>query len=272
MQLDLQERKMDIKSNLYLLVFPDINSIKIGKANDINKRISSLKRWWGQVDYQSSYFVASTEKRVFKIESILHFLLEPYKTIFNSGDGKEELYSPEALEIALQYLSIYTGSKNCSLVVKKGIPDRIKQPIGRLKQKKILNALKTNEQKLNDLHQIVYFLLKYFDRIKYQYYFDSMGNLYFKVLKEGYLKKVDYDSIQRLFYFYFPPCSFITLCLSFSGSNDFIQFKISPFDGEDDPTNENYTFLLFEKLMNLFKSLPQRSPLLSSDILKEVNQ
>lgn len=86
-------------TNLYVLIFPENKIIKIGKENDIQNRIEVLRRWWGEVDYGSSYYLAIEEKLVYKLEKSLLFLLSTHSADFEEGDGKTEIFSISALSM-----------------------------------------------------------------------------------------------------------------------------------------------------------------------------
>lgn len=58
-------------SHLYLLVFPEPGMIKVGKADVVHERIRTLRRFWGEVDYEASYQLASQAEVVFRLEKSL---------------------------------------------------------------------------------------------------------------------------------------------------------------------------------------------------------
>ena len=113
-----------IDSKLYILIFPEKDVLKIGKANDIASRISTLKRYWGAVDHKNSCYLKAPESTVFKIEKSLHLLLEARRVDFDFGDGKTEFFSIDALELVKKYLEVYISDKsaNCSPLI-QGIPE-----------------------------------------------------------------------------------------------------------------------------------------------------
>lgn len=44
------------ESNLYLLIYPELEAFKIGKANNVQDRIKTLSRSWGKINYDGSYY------------------------------------------------------------------------------------------------------------------------------------------------------------------------------------------------------------------------
>jgi len=97
-------------THLYILVFPKCGMIKIGKADEVYNRIQSLKRWWGEPDYEASYHLTATSDLVFSLEKSLHFMLSVYSCGFGEGDGRTELFSSRALTPALGHIDLFCKS------------------------------------------------------------------------------------------------------------------------------------------------------------------
>lgn len=121
--MNLETQKM---SSLYLLVFPDTNLLKIGKANDVRDRCKSLKGVWGTVDFDKSFEIVAPTKTVFEIERTLHFLASSYTKDFKKGDGCTEVFSLNALDVVLKHIDIFIGSSTLGLTVVEGIKERDK--------------------------------------------------------------------------------------------------------------------------------------------------
>jgi hypothetical protein len=109
-------------SHLYLLVFPERGIFKVGKADDIPERVQSLRRWWGEVDYEASYHLTAERDVVFKLEKSLHFLLSEHSVDFAGGDGRTELFSRAALELALKHIELFSSSRASPARLVKGAP------------------------------------------------------------------------------------------------------------------------------------------------------
>ncbi len=169
-------------AHLYLLVFPLKNVVKVGKANDIQSRLSALKRWWGEPDFDASYYMAAEESKVRRIEKALHCFLDKYEAAEEVGDGRTELFQLDALPIALQHLEMYNaGRPEGSYQVVKGIPTVLSGP--KLKHSKadiayqrfrkkggrMLASLEGCIENLKYLERIVALLLKWQHRIPYQW-------------------------------------------------------------------------------------------------------
>lgn len=109
-------------SSLYIMVFRDAGVFKVGKANDVYVRSVTLQKHWGDISYDESFELYTTQKTVFKLEKSLHFLLAEYAVEFTGdGDGRTELFELGAIDLALKYLSIYTESSSVPITVVKGI-------------------------------------------------------------------------------------------------------------------------------------------------------
>lgn len=116
-------------SSLYILLFPENRAIKIGKANDIYKRSLTLKKYWGVPDYENSYELVAPQSSVFRMEKSLHFLLANSRLAFESGDGKTEMFSLDALETALKCVEMFVEAGSVDAVLKLGVSEaEIKKP------------------------------------------------------------------------------------------------------------------------------------------------
>lgn len=122
---------MSETTNLYLLIFPASRMLKVGKADDIHNRIQALRRYWGEVDYAASYYFRAPLSVVLRLERSLHFFLEKFSQSFTEGDGKTELFSIEALDLALKHIELYSASTPELEGVKQGVP----QPVPSTSQK-----------------------------------------------------------------------------------------------------------------------------------------
>lgn len=103
-------------SNLYILIFPKVGCIKIGKADDVAKRIRQLESNFGTPDYSESYIYSDKLHRIFEIESALHKLLSPFSFKHARCDGYTELFTVDAISHALSLLDLVSNT-----VVSKGV-------------------------------------------------------------------------------------------------------------------------------------------------------
>lgn len=108
-------------THLYILVFPERGIIKIGKADGVHERIQSLKRWWGEADYEASYHLSAPTDLIFRLEKSLHFLLSKYSVSYAEGDGRTELFSNDALSTALKHIDLFCSSGAINEPLKKGV-------------------------------------------------------------------------------------------------------------------------------------------------------
>jgi hypothetical protein len=102
-----------------MLIFPKRGIIKIGEDDEIHARIESLKRWWGEVDYEASYYLFAPTDLIFRLKKSLHFLLSKYAVNFDEGDGWTELFSLEALDEVLKHIGLFCDSGAVAEPLKK---------------------------------------------------------------------------------------------------------------------------------------------------------
>lgn len=81
----------DFDSCVYVLVYPHLNAIKVGKANVILNRIQQLSHW-GNPDLEKSFRILVNKIDVFKLESTLHFLLKEFNKEMGYADGFTEFF------------------------------------------------------------------------------------------------------------------------------------------------------------------------------------
>lgn len=122
-------------ASLYVLVFPALNLIKIGKANNIHVRSKKLRQSWGSPDYEASYELTAPQSTIVRLEKSLHFMLSAHRPIsVTTGDGHTEMFSMEALEAAILHIELFAASSLTPMALKKGIPVpshvRQEQPAG----------------------------------------------------------------------------------------------------------------------------------------------
>ncbi|HDF2366298.1 TPA: GIY-YIG nuclease family protein [Morganella morganii] len=84
-------------SYVYVLVYPDLNAIKVGKADVILNRVQQLSHW-GRPDYEKSYQIKVDKSDVYKLEGALHLVLSPFKKKMNKNDGYTEFFEISALK------------------------------------------------------------------------------------------------------------------------------------------------------------------------------
>ncbi|HFT6957226.1 TPA: GIY-YIG nuclease family protein [Proteus mirabilis] len=84
-------------SNVYILIYPHLNAIKVGKADNLFNRIQQLNHW-GKPDLNISYMVEINKENVYKLEGALHLVLYPFKKIMDKKDGYTEFFDIEALD------------------------------------------------------------------------------------------------------------------------------------------------------------------------------
>lgn len=81
---------MNKVSHLYVLVYPKMCALKIGKADCTISRIKSLKIC--EVDYKKSYHIEIDKDKVFFLERALHTMFEKYNLSLRGFDGATEMF------------------------------------------------------------------------------------------------------------------------------------------------------------------------------------
>lgn len=265
-------------TNLYLLIFPEQNVVKIGKADDIHNRIKTLRRWWGEADYGASYHLSAPQDVIFKLENSLHFLLAQHAVPFPEGDGRTELFSMTALEIALKHINLYCSSASEVSQVKKGIPfplpmsspprRRNKHAILFRKARAMAHGVTQLAEQFSRINRLLIILLRRQARIAYQYDI-SDHNVYFRLnMPNDMQSKINSDSIMRYFSFNikdFNGSCGINSC-SVTAVDDVLQFRIRlPSANDRGPWMELLSYFWCQSEI-LLKKLPQRSLAATSPI------
>ncbi|KDB09908.1 helicase containing protein [Burkholderia sp. lig30] len=272
---------MKTTTHLYILIFPEKNAIKIGKANDIQNRIDSLKRWWGAVDHPSSYYLKIDEKLVYKLEKTIHFMLSHYSIEFDDGDGKSEMFSFEALEHAIGIINLYTSMSRLNESLKKGIkqplqatPAKTKAKIEKYKQIKkksdrFFNSLSKSLAIHKKIHRLIIFLIRHQARIQFQY--DIVDDyVFFRVRNTRKTDRSKSLSPTSLFSFDiddFDMRAGINLC-SAVGSGNIVQYKIQLIHKSNRDRDSAIPHLSYmsSQVERLLDNLPKKSESALEDI------
>ena len=266
-------------SNVYLLVFPDKNAIKIGKANEINSRISTLRRYWGEPDYKKSYSIRTSSKCVGNLEKGLHLFLSNYSIAFEKGDGKTEFFTLDSIEHALTYIDMYNSisSNNTEIEITKGIKKtqtlkKTKKAEIRKKNRYFTRTKELHKNIKNDTSialektEIILDLLKalYYKKIKYQYNIFG-GYIFFRFIHNGELTFCPLDLL-RLRVSYTKHTTGINFCSSYSRVDTLHQISIKTINNEKDD-NAPYLHLYIQNiLLGSLRMIPQKSIALTNNI------
>lgn len=176
-----------LNSNLYFLNFPQVNAIKIGKADDIENRYQSLRRCWGNADLNNSYCVSLPSGEVYKYEKSLHILFSKFNKKVGKGDGATEFFEIDILKDIIHFFNNSTDYN-----IKKGVVFKEKLTVFEKKRNFKKDKLKhTNNEmfltfentvkKLFKLTKLLIFIKKYEERMIFQY--DLVNGEYFLRMK-----------------------------------------------------------------------------------------
>lgn len=265
---------MDNQSYLYLLIFPARKMIKVGKANDIYTRIQTLKRFWGEADYQHSYRIALPQSDVFKLEKLLHFLLAKYQINIDTGDGYTELFSIEALEPAIKHIHYFIEHEAINAQLQQGIEKPQPRP-GKsaahrhLKMKKksetmISNLARVTEQ-FSRINRLLLILLFRQHRLRYQY--DIEDNIVLFRIADNHFDQRDTTEIMRMFSFFvedFSGMGGTNYCTGVCRADTITQYSVQLIS--DDPHAHPLVAYLGSQTERLFNLLPARSSRLTEDL------
>lgn len=265
---------MDTPSFLYLLLFPARKMLKVGKANNIYNRTQSLRRFWGEVDYEHSYRIALPQSEVFKLEKMLHFLLAKYQTGIDSGDGYTELFSINALEPAIKHINYLIEHDVIKTQLQQGIEKPSLRP-GKssthrhTKMKKqsdaiISNIIRVTEQ-FSRINRLLLILLFKQHRLRYQYDIEK-NTVLFRIV-DNHNNQHDTLKIMRMFSFVIEDFSYIggvNYCLGTCSEGKITQYSVHIIS--DDHDAHPLVAYLASQTERLFNKLPSRSSLLTEDL------
>jgi len=87
-----------MKSYVYVLILKDTNMLKIGKADNVFKRIKQLEKHWGEFDLERSFVFECNLNYVNKLERLFHgvFYYDRIKNL-EKGDGYSEFFNISVL-------------------------------------------------------------------------------------------------------------------------------------------------------------------------------
>jgi len=140
----------DNHSYVYLLLSTDGDKFKIGKADDVYSRYSTLKKYWGEIDFNKSMQIRCNKKQVHSLEKTLHFIFDNYNIDMQSNaDGHTEWFDSDCFEDAtnlLNHLLQHKSHKTVQLIEGIELPPK---PVNKECE---WNAL-TKEEKIGEREQ-----------------------------------------------------------------------------------------------------------------------
>jgi hypothetical protein len=252
--------------------------MKVGKADDVHKRIKTLRRHWGEVDYAASYCLEAPMNVVFRLERSILLLLAEQAMVFETGDGKTELFELAALERALQYIEIFASQHR----LVKGVPKpavivpgpelRVRSELSfyrktRKASREMVQTATKVAQQFDEINRWLLVLLRRRHRIAYQYAIsEDESEVTFRI--RGPIA----ESIWHSFVFIVRDLnnSRPMSCLSGSSSDGFAHFTITvPPQGEALISGSRDSLLLAyfaKQTLMLLKRLPTRSEAAADDL------
>lgn len=199
-------------TNIYLLIYPKLKAFKIGKADDVFKRASSIKKWWGEPDYANSFSLEIRDELVFKLEKGLHLFVDQFSMDYADGDGKTEFFDLEVIDDVIGYISIFIRSNKISSSLVKGvdIPSfkvDAKKPIysdrmfviHRNQTKNTIESLENITTKMKAVFRVCNILIKYRNRIRFEFAPHEYGET-LTIYGRYTLANVLYDSLRGFHY------------------------------------------------------------------------
>lgn len=273
---------MEEKTYLYVLVFPVAGLIKIGKADDIHARIRTLEKHWGGVDYPASYHLAGTLQTVIRLEKALHTLLEHFSTPAEVGDGKTELFSLDALPVALQHIALYTAQLPDDGRLQHGIPlvpPRTNKPKRSSRRDRLLQrseAMVTSVRAVADqfgrINRLLTFLLRRQNRIAFQYDLVNQDEVRFRVRLTYVPERGEPRLTGLMDYFLFRVTDLQGMSAhsgcEITAQGNVVQFTVRlPSDDSDSPRGGLFTYFIWQT-----KEFLARLPLRSSAATEPIPQ
>ena len=271
--------------HLYLIVFPEKNVVKVGKAIDIWQRLGSLRQWWGEPDLAASYFIEASEDIVGRLEKALHCFLAGYSAMAEQGDGRTELFRMDALPVALQLLDLHiAGAPAAGYALVKGISrpvakvqvdsltptkDRVLERF-RTRSELMLESLDATETNLRYLRRLILLLRRWEHRIQFQWDRSDSGVLLrFRgnpVLLRALKSPKIWDALGFTFHDSRGHFHSIGLLRSQQGSKDVIQFDIGFAGLAPDYADPDSLVLLLRDVVQWMDVLPLKSSAVAQDI------
>ncbi|WP_038913939.1 GIY-YIG nuclease family protein [Dickeya zeae] len=265
---------MDNHSFLYLLLFPAKKMMKVGKANNIYNRIQSLRRFWGEVDYEHSYRIALPQSEVFKLEKMLHFLLAKDQIAIDAGDGYTELFSIEALESAIKHINYVIEHDVINAQLQQGI-EKPQLSSGKSaahryrKMKKQSDAMMDNlvrvTEQFSRINRLLLILLFKQHRLRYQY--DIEKNTVIFRIAVNHSDQCDTSKVMSMFSFFIKDFRYMggsNYCLEACSDGTITQYNVQLISGDHDA--HPLVAYLASQTERLFNKLPSRSSLLTEDL------
>lgn len=100
-----------MESNVYIVLHADLPVFKIGKANDVPKRLGMFSRDFPIDERMAFYSSFCDEREAFRVEGLLHSLHRKANVAFSGGDGRTEWFCVSAFPVVLSALSALSGGK-----------------------------------------------------------------------------------------------------------------------------------------------------------------
>lgn len=263
-------------SNLYLVVFPVRDALKIGKANDVAGRLDILRHHWGDPDTSSSWVFQAPEQTVFKLEKALHLMLHEHATPFDNGEGRTEMFSLSALPLALKYLQMWSGDHQGTGAIVQGVaipePD-IHQQLGKLHPTKrvarrvetlgrlLTVSLDDCTRRLSRVSRIISRLARHQESVPFQWEQEKDGTVIFRLITTkgtGRSLAVKATDLLRLRIQDSTGMLGVIQCSS-AGMGDVVQFSVRPPSFHGNP-QERFLDYLFGEIMAWLGKLPKKSP------------
>lgn len=105
-------------SNIYILHFPEQKAIKIGKADNLQERLSDLVKIWGPIDNKCAYAIPVDPLIVINYEKQIHEKFSKFKLTMPYGDGYQEFFKTDVLK-HLDYSKLIPISKTAISKINK---------------------------------------------------------------------------------------------------------------------------------------------------------
>ncbi|WP_323086921.1 GIY-YIG nuclease family protein, partial [Providencia alcalifaciens] len=96
---------MNNSSYIYVLVYPHLQAVKIGKADNVFNRMQRLCHW-GDFDTDKSFKIEVDKNNSYKLESSVHFLLSGFKKEMVFGDGFTEFFEIECYSKIIDLMNL----------------------------------------------------------------------------------------------------------------------------------------------------------------------
>lgn len=152
---------MNSFSCVYILVYPHLDAVKIGKAGNVFSRTQQLCHW-GTPDFGQSYVINVKQSDVYKLEGALHLKLSNYRKEMQKMDGYTEFFNLDVLN-ELDSILVFFGFEKSKIFIeaeKIKVKRKRNYKLSKFKVRidRKINAINSNLKSIDNLKRLLMIL------------------------------------------------------------------------------------------------------------------